>query len=499
MKSIKEVEKWLNKHEITSYTISANLNVSVNGNVNLRKKLEDKTLPINFEKISGYFDIAENNLESLVGCPHTVQKDFDCSSNNLTSLFGAPNHVSDFNCSHNRLTSLSYAPKEVSGFFDCSYNELTSIEGAPRNIQGYFKCSHNKLSSLKGSPKHIKDYFDCSCNKITILEDGPMNVGQDYICNQNSLRSLDFIADDIGWDVITDVNLNNIASSLFDEEAKVWKYKGSEVIKHIYKPVVIFETKADITKWLKANNIKDFKILNDNSVDVVGDVRLCGALENFQKLPVNFNEVNGNFDISDNVLISLEGSPKKVRGDFLAHKNELTSLKGGPKEVAKNFVVLKNNITSLQFSPIVVGEDFICSNNPLRSLEGIVSVGGSVFTSLYIPTLKSKQFNFHSQVTYKYEGSLLINYLDKEYIILTEEEQIYNKTRENLKKVISNMLKDKSLKIEMINENLLKNLTKYNLLELKKQVLEIIEPHNKTAKKELSEEEILASVFDREI
>ncbi len=32
-----------------------------------------------------------------------------------------------------------------------------------------------------------------------------------------------------------------------------------------------------------------------------GDVKLTSALDNFQQVPVKFNEVNGSFDISDNV------------------------------------------------------------------------------------------------------------------------------------------------------------------------------------------------------
>jgi hypothetical protein len=51
----------------------------------------------------------------------------------------------------------------------------------------------------------------------------------------------------------------------------------------------------------------------------------------------------------------------------------------------------------------------------------------------------------------------------------------------------------------MINDNFLKNLTKYNLLNLKKQVLEIKSPKEKNNKKELSEAEILESVFNKEI
>ena len=499
MNTVKDIEKWLDNHEIKSYSISGNLHINVNGNVNLRNKIEESFLPVKFEKINGYFDISNNNLESLEGCPKEVEKDFDCSNNSLRSLFGAPHSIGDFDCSNNFITNLSYAPKKIKGFFNCSDNNLTSIEGSPRTIKGYFKCSNNSLSSLVGGPKYILQYFDCSNNKIYSLKDGPMSVGQDYICFGNELRSLNNIADEIAWDVITDINLNHIPSSLFDEEKKFWKYKGSEVVKHIYKPIVAFEKKDDITKWLNKKGIKNFKILKDNSVNVIGDVKLSNSLENFQQIPVNFNEVDGNFDISDNVLTSLEGSPNKVSGDFLAYKNELISLKGAPKEVGRNFIILKNNIRSLIYSPTSVGEDFICSHNPLSNLEGLMNIGGSIFTSVLIPSLKHTKFSYHSMLTYKYEGPIVMEYLDKEYIILTEEEKTFTKTRQNLENAIDKMINDNALKKEMINDTLLKNLTKYGLIDLKKRVMAIKEPKKIIRKKELSEEEILQSVFDMEI
>jgi hypothetical protein len=89
-----------------------------------------------------------------------------------------------------------------------------------------------------------------------------------------------------------------------------------------------------------------------------------------------------------------------------------------------------------------------------------------------------------------------MEYLDKEYVILSEEEKIFEKTRENLSAVINKMIDDNSIKIEMINENLLKNLSKYNLVELKKRVLLIKEPKIEAMKKELTEEEIKQSVFN---
>lgn len=320
MKTIKDVERWLDKHEITRYTVSSNLNVNVNGNVNLRGKISENILPITFENINGYFDISNNDLISLEGCPKEVDKDFDCSSNRIETLFGAPYSVGDFNCSDNLLKNLSYSPKEIEGYFDCSKNQLTSIEGTPRTIKGYFKCSYNQIISLKGGPKYIKDYFDCSNNKIDSLREGPITVGKDYICHTNELKDLEDIAEEIGWDITTDINLNHMKTSIFDEENKFWKYQGKEVIEHIYKPIVAISNKKDIEKWLKKNRIHDFKILDDNTVDVNGDVRLSNALETYKKLPISFNEVKGDFDISDNELVSLEGSPKKLEEIFLHTK-----------------------------------------------------------------------------------------------------------------------------------------------------------------------------------
>merc|ERR1711879_68887 len=152
LNTVKDIEKWLDNHEIKSYSISGNLHINVNGNVNLRNKIEESFLPVKFEKINGYFDISNNNLESLEGCPKEVEKDFDCSNNSLRSLFGAPHSIGDFDCSNNFITNLSYAPKKIKGFFNCSDNNLTSIEGSPRTIKGYFKCSNNSLSSLVGGP-----------------------------------------------------------------------------------------------------------------------------------------------------------------------------------------------------------------------------------------------------------------------------------------------------------------------------------------------------------
>ena len=155
MNSVAEIEKWLKDHAINNYLISEDFSITVQGNVSLNQKLSVKKLPVKFKTVDGYFDISNNGLTSLEGCPKTVTRDFNCSRNNLTSLFEGPTDVGDFDCSFNQLKNLSYAPKEVKGNFDCSNNQIDSIKGMPRTIKGFFKCSYNKISTLKGVPKYV--------------------------------------------------------------------------------------------------------------------------------------------------------------------------------------------------------------------------------------------------------------------------------------------------------------------------------------------------------
>ncbi len=498
MKSRVQIEEWLKANSINNFTISSDLYVTVHSNVNLNGKLKTAHLPVKFKMVNGYFDISNNNLKNLDGSPELVMKDFNCSHNKLESLLGAPMKVGDFDCSHNELKNLSYCPKEVLGFFNCSFNNIVSIKGSPRTIKGFFKASNNQIDSLKGGPKYIETDFDCSSNELDELIGGPITVGHDYICNDNELRDLDSIADEIGWDLITDIRLNHVTSS-FDEDEKNWRYKGSEVISHIYKPIVALSNKDDITKWLDRHEVKHFTILPDNSVDVKGNVRLAGKLANLLKLPLNFNEISGSFDVSDNELVSLEGSPKKVSGDFMCFKNEISSLKGGPKEVDGSFIILHNNISSLNYSPAIVKEDFICSHNPLRDLEGLNLVHGSVFTGVEIPSVKCQKYVYNSIPTFKYIGEAIMQYLDQVYVSLTDEEKAFEKTKLNLKNAIMKMINANSLKKEMITDALLTNLTKYNLNDIKDRVLKIKNPPKRKKTSELTEEEILSMAFDTEL
>ena len=92
------------RYNIKNYTINPDGSIDVNGSVDLHYK--DLTeLPLNFNRVDGYFS---------------------CSSNNLTSLKGCPRWIGGwFSCNNNKLTSLEFSPDYVGGSFDCIWNKLT--------------------------------------------------------------------------------------------------------------------------------------------------------------------------------------------------------------------------------------------------------------------------------------------------------------------------------------------------------------------------------------
>ena len=69
--------------------------------------------------------------------------------------------------------------------------------------------------------------------------------------------------------------------------------------------------------------ITNYTINPDGSIDVLGDVYLCG--KNLTELPLRFNKVTGCFDCGDNKLTTLKGSPKWVGGYFNCSSNQLTN------------------------------------------------------------------------------------------------------------------------------------------------------------------------------
>ncbi len=114
---------------------------------------------------------------------------------------------------------------------------------------------------------------------------------------------------------------------------------------------------SEIADICKEYNIDNFFINPDGLVDVDGDVNLDYKKLN-KYIPLKFQNVTGDFNVDDNRLISLEGSPNMVGGDFRCNDNLLNDLEGAPH---------------------TVDGDFWCENNDIRSFEGLVNIKGDFY------------------------------------------------------------------------------------------------------------------------
>ena len=76
----------------------------------------------------------------------------------------------------------------------------------------------------------------------------------------------------------------------------------------------------------------------------------------------------GDIDVNDLNLTSLEGSPKVINGNFFCYNNQLTSLEGSPEVINGSFFCYNNQLTSLTGSPEVIEGHFACEHNPNKNL-----------------------------------------------------------------------------------------------------------------------------------
>lgn len=193
--------------------------VNLSGEFNASSMDLRDLLGIEFGKILGDFDISDNYLTSLKGCPKKVEGSFNCSLNFLNSLKGGPVSVSNsYSCSNNSLFNLDFIaqnfsdlfavgnqietlgklPAEISGNFYISSNRtLKSLVGAPKIIGLDFDCNSCNLKSLEGSPEKVGNTFNCSKNSIENLQGGPKEVKKVYDCSSNKISSLEDLAREI--------------------------------------------------------------------------------------------------------------------------------------------------------------------------------------------------------------------------------------------------------------------------------------------------------------
>jgi hypothetical protein len=124
--------------------IHDDLSIDVLSDVDLSERML-VNIPLNFNKVYGTFDISNNRLKTLVGCPKIIEGDFIAYRNRIESLDGGPIEVGgEYSVMENDLKTLQGAPQKVGGLFDVSFNpniphitkqDIDSIVGEFRNKQ----------------------------------------------------------------------------------------------------------------------------------------------------------------------------------------------------------------------------------------------------------------------------------------------------------------------------------------------------------------------------
>lgn len=132
-----------------------------------------------------------------------------------------------------------------------------------------------------------------------------------------------------------------------------------------------------------------FEITPNGRVNILGPITVI-AHRKFDRLPVNFGIIKGDFYCAFSELKTLEGAPTEVTGSFVVSGNNLKSLKHGPTSVcdyycddniltslegspkyAEFFTCRNNNLTSVIGGPENVKDEFVCNDNPLTTYEGM--------------------------------------------------------------------------------------------------------------------------------
>ena len=128
-----EIHDICKKYDIRNYIINPDGSIDVNGNVDLTYRDLTK-IPIKFNKVSGWFKVSFNNLESLENSPIEVGGHFHCSNNNLKDLIDLPS--------------------KILGPVRCFNNPLESLDGY--NLEYYKLYCRNKYELIKKHKRSIK-------------------------------------------------------------------------------------------------------------------------------------------------------------------------------------------------------------------------------------------------------------------------------------------------------------------------------------------------------
>jgi hypothetical protein len=236
------IKQWLEKYKVYNYIITEDYYIDTTDSVNLSYRKINK-IPdyIQFNIIKGYFDISNNSLTSLKGCPKWIQHSFSCSYNNLSSLDYAPDYVgSTFYATRNpnvdqtiineftkrlkmnnqfsiidesfkkgsdKISNLNIGKVimikkwlDLNGIDDYQINsDLTiSVIGDVyiehpsdfpdyvqfKSVYGNFSASGGNLTTLRGFPDFVSNYVDIDNNELKNLDFAPTGAKEIW-CQEN--------------------------------------------------------------------------------------------------------------------------------------------------------------------------------------------------------------------------------------------------------------------------------------------------------------------------
>ena len=164
--------------------------------------------------------------------------------------------------------------------------------------------------------------------------------------------------------------------------------------------IKLYENYSTLDSLCKKYGINNY-VINGDSVDVNGNVFL---FKKFEKIPIKFGTIDGDFYCQGTNITSLENSPRDVcdfyisnskrlkslevgpyivRGSYICSESSLNNLKGIVDEVF-SFYCANNMLVNLENSPRIKRQqnsDFNVSHNSLESLEGSPSFGGNFLCS----------------------------------------------------------------------------------------------------------------------
>ncbi len=155
-KDEKELDKLLKSLGIENYEILDDMQVDVDGDVNLSDK-GIKNMPIKFREVKGSFNISVNRLETLENMPIRVGGDFDVSTNLLKSLIGCPNDIGgDLDATKNNIKDTN-GIGDVSGKILLDSNVKSIKESVDSDEEEYLIIVYLDITNIPNQNMDIKD------------------------------------------------------------------------------------------------------------------------------------------------------------------------------------------------------------------------------------------------------------------------------------------------------------------------------------------------------